>query len=211
MSSPITLMKKCTKCFCDKDRSMFRVKNDKPYSWCKQCENKYQKNHYHSKSAEERSAIHKKWRKKNPQYKDRAKARYSSEKRREFYNRSREDVLRASSEYYKNNKEHILSRISKYRKENKDKCSYWLSIHRAKKSMATPKWLNDEHLSQIKELYLESKRMSLIKGEPYEVDHIVPLKNDMVCGLHVPWNLRIVSRTENRKKNNKLVGGLLYE
>jgi 5-methylcytosine-specific restriction endonuclease McrA len=37
----------------------------------------------------------------------------------------------------------------------------------------------------------------------FEVDHIIPIKNPTVCGLHVLPNLRVISRTENRRKHNK--------
>ena len=37
----------------------------------------------------------------------------------------------------------------------------------------------------------------------WEVDHIVPIKSKIVCGLHTEQNLRIVPRRVNRSKNNR--------
>jgi 5-methylcytosine-specific restriction endonuclease McrA len=42
-------------------------------------------------------------------------------------------------------------------------------------------------------------------GKKWEVDHIIPIAGDSVCGLHVPWNLRVVTMQENRSKSNKLI------
>ena len=56
----------------------------------------------------------------------------------------------------------------------------------------------------MKQLYIEAQRLTKLTGERYVVDHIVPLINDYVCGLHVPWNLRVITQDENLVKSNKL-------
>lgn len=58
---------------------------------------------------------------------------------------------------------------------------------------------------EINVIYEESKRISKKTGVPMHVDHIVPLcgmkdGKQVVCGLHAPWNLRIISARENVKK-----------
>ena len=67
--------------------------------------------------------------------------------------------------------------------------TYWTKLY-----WATPPWLNEQQLNQMKEIYLKA-------GEKH-VDHIVPLKSNLVCGLHVPWNLQILEPKSNLAKSN---------
>ena len=76
---------------------------------------------------------------------------------------------------------------------------------RDKHKQATPAWLTPEHKKQIRQLYVDAMTATKITGTAYVVDHIVPLRGEGVCGLHVPWNLQIMSRAENLKKSNKLL------
>lgn len=56
-----------------------------------------------------------------------------------------------------------------------------------------PPWAN---LKAIRSFYLEASRRGL------EVDHVIPLKGELVSGLHVETNLQLLTAEENSKKRN---------
>jgi hypothetical protein len=72
---------------------------------------------------------------------------------------------------------------------------------RARERRATPAWLTDEQKAEIRRLYRLCEWWNELAREVvYVVDHVVPLDGKLVCGLHVPWNLRITTKLENAKK-----------
>lgn len=95
------------------------------------------------------------------------------------------------------------NRIKNWRLRNKDKANAAYSLRRAKKRNATPPWLTKEDKQNISDLYTICQLFKIYTGQEYHVDHIVPLVNKNVCGLHIPCNLRVVSAFENYSKNNK--------
>jgi 5-methylcytosine-specific restriction endonuclease McrA len=54
----------------------------------------------------------------------------------------------------------------------------------------------------MRQLYRIATKTTKLTGEEYVVDHIFPLQADNSCGLHVPWNLRVITRYENAAKHN---------
>ena len=72
-----------------------------------------------------------------------------------------------------------------------------------KKQASAP--TNALHKSNIKAIYELCKQLTKLTGVKHEVDHIVPLCGEYVSGLHVPWNLRVITREENAKKSNKIL------
>jgi ribosomal protein L37E len=79
------------------------------------------------------------------------------------------------------------------------------ALDRVKKANAIPKWVDKEHLKLIRGFYREAHKKHFETGVLHEVDHIIPLNGKNVCGLHVHWNLRVVTKTENKKKLNKVL------
>jgi hypothetical protein len=88
---------------------------------------------------------------------------------------------------------------------NRHKTRSYHAKVRAAMLNATPPWvLNDpKMLADIQEIYRHARALELETGIEYHVDHIEPLKGEDRCGLHVPWNLRPLSRRENIAKANR--------
>lgn len=96
-----------------------------------------------------------------------------------------------------------LERVKKWRKENPERFKAVDHHHcrqrYARKMKAIPPWAN---MFFIKEIYDLAKQRTKLTGVKHHVDHIVPLKSDIVCGLHCEQNLRVIPAVENLRKGN---------
>ena len=132
------------------------------------------------------------------------------------YNK-REGVKDRKNEWYQENRETVIATASTrpahvlrgyrnaWKENNKTQVLADNKVRRRKHRDATPPWLTRKQKSEIRQLYQIAITMTQTTGEQYVVDHIVPLRSHEVCGLHVPWNLRVITQEENLKKSNKLV------
>lgn len=173
-------MKICTKCKQEKDFICFtkRLNRSSGYSsQCKDCQKLYR-----VKNKEKLLAKNKLYRESNKE-KENARCR----------------------DYNKKNKAKLSVYQKYYQQRNKAKICAISSKRRAAKLNATPKWLTKEQLQEIEDFYEIAAAFKLYTGQEYQVDHIIPLQSNKVCGLHVPWNLQILTAKENIIKSNKLI------
>jgi hypothetical protein len=136
-------------------------------------------------------------------------------------NRCKPCVITHVKNYYVKNREAGIARAVQWARNNRErhneKCAEWVKRNRgavnartarryAAKTKATPVWAGPgtEHSWLINEIYDLALLRSEATGVAWEVDHYYPLRGKSVSGLHVPFNLRVVLMTENRRKSNRV-------
>lgn len=144
------------------------------------------------KDRDKRIAYTKAWKERNP---ERVK-----ELRRLSQQRCKESYAARRSKWMKQNAERMRQSRRKWKLSNPDKRAANVRSRLLIKSRAEPSWLSKEQKVQMVAYYKEAARLTKEKGIPHEVDHIIPIRGKQVCGLHVPWNLQVLTRTENQRK-----------
>ena len=143
----------------------------------------------------------------------------SNESRAEYFKKynKRDDTKDRKNDWYQANRDAVIARaktrpiekLREYRNTWKENNIVQVradtKARRRKHREATPPWLTRKQKTEIRQLYQIAITMTKTTGEQYVVDHIVPLRSPDVCGLHVPWNLRVITQEENLKKSNKLL------
>lgn len=65
--------------------------------------------------------------------------------------------------------------------------------------LSAPPWVDRKVLKHMQN---EARRLTKETGHLHVLDHRVPLSHPNVCGLTVPWNLRIIHWRANLSKGN---------
>lgn len=143
----------------------------------------------------------------------------------EYYRENKDRRAKYDAQYYRKNVDRIRKRKREYRKENAEYEREWRREYLARKKEEDPEaWrLRTNYYSQrrratvrnaavpwadqtkIYSFYWLRAAKSEVYGIEYHVDHIVPLNNPLVCGLHNEFNLQVIPASENRSKGNSFI------
>jgi len=160
---------------------------------------------WREKNKEKRNAYLAEWRANNRDKTRAANKKWAAKNREEIRIKALEEgKKRAVSGYYKkwrekNREKHREYHRNYYHDNPGRKTQVLISVRKrqAAKLSATPCWLSEEHIKEIGRFYIEAAMVGLT------VDHIIPLQGVIVCGLHVPWNLQLMSHSDNSGKGNR--------
>jgi hypothetical protein len=81
-----------------------------------------------------------------------------------------------------------------YYEANRKKLIFRNWIRGKRFKIATPGWASMDKISIIYQNATDSN---------LSVDHIIPLKHHLVCGLHVETNMQLLSKSDNSRKKNR--------
>lgn len=109
---------------------------------------------------------------------------------------------KSARKFTANNRERVREIQRKHEKNNRAKRTAKNAKYFAAKDLRTPSWLTQKDISAIREFYILAAEKTKETGMIWHVDHIVPLRGELVSGLHVPWNLQIMPGKENYTKRN---------
>lgn len=188
------MSKKCGGCgeFKPLDDFLISIRyRDGRHSYCRLCRNAANRK-WKRENKEKVNASCKRWREANPLV-----SRAMTKRWRE---RNKERAAKLVSDWGKRNREKRLAYVKKYATNNMPKVLARNKAYSCRKRGSVPPWSNGFFIEEAYEL---AKLRTEKTGIKWVVDHIVPLKHKLVCGLHSHTNVRVITDFENCSKGNR--------
>ena len=107
---------------------------------------------------------------------------------------------RSCARYAKRHAEKVNLLHAQWRKKNRHIVNQWSARYKASKRHAIPGWAN---ITAMNEWYALARIKSMLTRRSWVVDHIVPLRSPMVCGLHTDYNMQVILNRDNLVKGNR--------
>lgn len=134
------------------------------------------------------------WRAKNPEQVQRHN--------RTQYEKFADKIVASVKQYREVNREKVNAQKRQYQRNNRHIYNKLKAKRKAAELQRTPAWLTADDFWLIEEAYALAALRTKVFGFAWHVDHIVPLQGKLVSGLHVPTNMQVIPRDENRRKSN---------
>lgn len=95
--------------------------------------------------------------------------------------------------------------VKRWAEKYPERRAAYVRHYQAAKRRAVPPWADRKAMLAF---YEEARRLTRETGIPHHVDHIIPIKHPLICGLHVEHNLQVLPAKANASKGNRLPAAL---
>ena len=193
--------KLCTKCLASKPRSEFHTRRASPDGLvpiCKPCAIAkstawYLQNKDRKKIYDKKYQTLDRTKRVQAAYRIRTRDRAAA-KARKWYAENTDRAKAYAKTYFNLHRDKYLAKLREWGRSNPGKVNSNTARRRALKLSATPGWANTKEIAKF---YIAARAAG------FQVDHIVPLRSRLVCGLHVEANLRVIPAFDNQSKSNR--------
>ena len=107
------------------------------------------------------------------------------------------------------NRDRTKAAKDKWKQKHRDKHLEQNKTNKMIRAQRIPKWVDADERWLINEAYSLARLRSKLFGFKWHVDHIIPLRNKNVCGLHTIMNLQVIPANDNLCKSNKFNTGII--
>lgn len=136
--------------------------------------------------------------------KERVRGKISDRRYNAAWNKANPDKVRAYKEAWRNaNPQKRVVSSAKWRGANRHKLNAYDAAREAHKRMAA--FVGDPEFNSLvfAEAYTLSRQRAVSTGVLWHVDHVVPLRSPVVCGLHTACNIAVIPARDNQAKGNR--------
>lgn len=109
-------------------------------------------------------------------------------------------------DHFEKNKDRYHAKYNTWRLANKIKRNASSRITNATRRYRIPGWLTKNNKIEMEWAKKIARERSKETGIRHHADHIIPFHGKIISGLHVPWNVQIITEKENMLKQNSFDG-----
>lgn len=198
----MTTTKICSRCRLDLPIASFSKSRGGLTSACKACISVANKAAYAANRAKllERN---KRWHENNREKVKagrRKRAKQHAEAQRAYRAANPDKAIDTRRKWQRANPDKCAELNRRHRKKYPEKGAAQRRVYEARKQKAVPSWFEKTKVAKV---YAKARELSRWWGLDLEVDHVVPLHSDIVCGLHCFANLQILEAGLNASKGNR--------
>lgn len=211
--------KKCIDCNVVKKLTDFPKSEKRNCNYCYDCKN-FKKRKYYNDNIDKKRANAKKYRLENLQKVKDYHKNYKMKRIEDNPLYAKKLIEYCIKCYYKNHEEYKLKAKLRRRIDLLTKKDYINNLRKVSDSKRKTEVLEKARFRDLKKknatigrfkeeliiIYKNCKIVSQNTKVNHQVDHIIPIKHKDICGLHVPWNLQILTASDNARKCNNFDG-----